>query len=76
MRVLGEKRTYLLKTETGNTGKQGYAIQGVHKKVASLYLGNNYLKSSPNSKTRTVFKSPGSEDFKIVLDSEIWPSRS
>ena len=45
MRVLGEKRTYLLKTETGNTGKQGYAIQGVHKKVASLYLGKIVLDS-------------------------------
>ena len=38
MRVLGEKRTYLLKTETGNTGKQGYAIvQMIHHRIKKHY---------------------------------------
>ena len=46
------------------------------KKRHKWFMSNISIKSSPNSKVRSVLKSAGSEIFKTVLDFEFLPSRS
>ena len=53
-----------------------YRLHCVPKKSHKWFMSNISIKSSPNSKVRSVLKSAGSEIFKTVLDFEFLPSRS
>ena len=50
------------------------STEGWSLKFRNFVFGNNYLKSSPNSKSKVSFAR--SEDFKTDLTFDIWPSRS